>query len=460
MTALLVTLIAAGTLAFGAVYPWAYGPLFVAAALIGLAGLWRHGIAGDMRPVAAGLLMVLAAAAVQVVPLPRPVLDTLSPSTVPVLSSYNLAFGNDATGWAALSIDPRRTYVALAAFGALSLYLLGLPALLGERAVRALPRALALFAVPLALFAIYTRERNNGLIYGIWRSLDGGGPDQAGPFINRNHFAGWMVMALCLMVGWLLGQAERSTPHDSVRRRPRGWIFSDDAGGVLLMATAVVLVVISVFWTISRSAIVSVGVASSVLAWLVITRRRLTPRQRGIVVVMLGAVLLAGVSWRGPDVLVRWFLDERSLLSRMDAWRDGWEVVRDFPLFGTGLNTYSAAMLFYQTRNPGFHMAQAHNDYLQLLAEGGLLVVIPAAAAAVFLARAVRRSVRAARGEGRGYWVRAAAAVGLLAIALQEIVEFSLQIPVNALLFCTLAAVALARDNIPRPKERPGAALS
>jgi hypothetical protein len=71
--------------------------------------------------------------------------------------------------------------------------------------------------------------------------------------------------------------------------------------------------------------------------------------------------------------------------------------------------------------------------------------------------------VRAARGEARGYWIRAGAAVGLLAIAVQEIVEFSLQIPANALLFCTLAAVALtpvSATTRARPAEAAGAEIA
>jgi len=141
--------------------------------------------------------------------------------------------------------------------------------------------------------------------------------------------------------------------------------------------------------------------------------------------------------------LVEWFQDDRSLFGRLDAWRDGWSVVRDFPVFGTGLNTYPTAMLFYQTPNRTEFVAQAHNDYLQLLAEGGLLVAIPAAIVIFLLARAINRNMRAARGEARGYWIRAGAAIGLLAIGVQEVFEFSLQIPANALLFCTLAAIAL-----------------
>ncbi|MGH9257341.1 MAG: O-antigen ligase family protein [Vicinamibacterales bacterium] len=469
MSTFVLTLIAAGTLAFGAVYPWAYLPLLAAAVVIGVMGLRRGGTSPALHHVAVSLLVLWAVAALQLIPLPPALVGTVSPSAPAIAGSYSLTFAGDAS-WLPLSIDPARTRVAVAAIGALGLYVIGLPALLTARGLRHFPCGLACVAMPLALFVIYTREHNNGLIYGFWQSLDGGGADQAGPFINRNHFGGWIVMSLCVMVGWLLGRIERAVPAGKAPARTS--IVSDDMGAVLLMGTVIVLGTISLFWVVSRSAIVSFGAATVVFAWLAIERRTMGSTQRTLVLAMLAVALLAGVSWRGLDTLVRWFLDERSLLSRIDAWRDGWDVVRDFPLFGTGLNTYSPAMLFYQTRNPEFHMAQAHNDYLQLLAEGGAMVAIAAAVTAGLLVRAIRQTLRAARIEAHGYWIRAGAAVGLMAVACQELVEFSLQIPANAFLFCTLAAIAItpvsaahtratvtSRGNIQLAKESAGAAL-
>ena len=209
------------------------------------------------------------------------------------------------------------------------------------------------------------------------------------------------------------------------------------------MGAAVLVIVISIFWAISRSAITGFAAGAVILAWLAVKRRRLHAGRRAIVLAAVATVGLAGIAWRGPAVLLGRFQDERNLLGRLDAWRDGWQVVRDFPLTGTGVNTYSDSMLFYQTRNRNFHLAQAHNDYLQVLAEGGLLVAIPAAIAAIVLVVAIRRNLRAAHGEARGYWIRAGAAVGMLSVAVQEVFEFSLQIPANTLIFSTLAAIAL-----------------
>jgi hypothetical protein len=64
------------------------------------------------------------------------------------------------------------------------------------------------------------------------------------------------------------------------------------------------------------------------------------------------------------------------------------------------------------------------------------------------------QNLRAARPESRGYWIRTGAAIGMAAVAVQEAVEFSLQIPVNALLFATLAAVALAPITPHAPDSR------
>ena len=76
-----------------------------------------------------------------------------------------------------------------------------------------------------------------------------------------------------------------------------------------------------------------------------------------------------------------------------------------------------------------------------------------AAAAVMCLVVAIRRNLKAARHESRGYWIRAGAAVGLVGIAVQETVEFSLQIPANAFLFCTLAAIAMVPiGNQSRPQ--------
>ena len=187
-----------GAFAFGAVYPWAYLPLFFAAATIGVTGIMRRGIVPALRPVAVGLVVLWATVAIQLIPLPAAVVNTISPSLRSVASTYDLGFAADAR-WLRLSIEPALSRTALIALGALGLYVLGLPSLLNGRDVRRIPRGLALIVVPLALFAIFSREHNNGLIYGFWRPRDATSPGvpvwtdvtvTATSVQKRNAFAG------------------------------------------------------------------------------------------------------------------------------------------------------------------------------------------------------------------------------------------------------------------------------
>jgi O-antigen ligase len=108
-------------------------------------------------------------------------------------------------------------------------------------------------------------------------------------------------------------------------------------------------------------------------------------------------------------------------------------------------------MMVYQTGEKRLHYQEAHNEYLQIAVEGGLLIGVPALIAIGVFIRDVRRRFREAPKRGTTYWLRVGAAVGLVSIALQSLVEFSLQMPGNAALFAAVAAVALHRSPNLRP---------
>ena len=91
---------------------------------------------------------------------------------------------------------------------------------------------------------------------------------------------------------------------------------------------------------------------------------------------------------------------------------------------------------------------EAHNDYLQLLVEGGWLIAVPALVLMGLFAWQVRSRFREGRDDRTGYWIRLGAVTGIIAIAFQEIVEFSLQMPGNAAFFTILCAIALRQASI------------
>jgi O-antigen ligase len=106
-------------------------------------------------------------------------------------------------------------------------------------------------------------------------------------------------------------------------------------------------------------------------------------------------------------------------------------------------------MLIYQTGDREVMYAQAHNDYVQAAAEGGLLVGLPALFVAIFLVRQIVHRLRTAEDDPMSGWIRMGAIAGLAGIAAQSFVDFSLQIPGNLVLFVLLLAIAIHRPARP-----------
>ena len=202
---------------------------------------------------------------------------------------------------------------------------------------------------------------------------------------------------------------------------------------------------VSLVFTMSRSGIMSLVLALTVSSiWA--ARRQSGRSRRVLVPATVALVLVVAVSLGGGvDAVEREFSSASwsDLEGRVGIWRDTVTIIRDFPLTGTGLNTYGVAMLGYQTYNPSVRWVEAHNDYLQLVAEGGVLLVVPVGIAFFILVREVRRRFREGGDDPMTYWLRAGAVTGLVALGLQSLVDFSLQMPGNAVLFVTLWAIAI-----------------
>jgi O-antigen ligase len=215
---------------------------------------------------------------------------------------------------------------------------------------------------------------------------------------------------------------------------------------------------LSLVLTMSRSGMMAFVASLVITGWLVARVFDSRPQRIGAGI-CLAAVVVVVVGWAGPDVIASRFssADWGEFNSRRGAWLDALGVTRDFPVAGTGANTYWAAALFYQRHELTHYFAQAHNDYLQVAAEGGLLLTLPALVCVTLFVRDVVRRMGDERGT-TAWWLRAGAVTSLIAIALQESVDFSLQMPGNAALFAAVCAIALHRPP-PTTRRTPSSPL-
>src|SRR5579885_634073 len=143
-------------------------------------------------------------------------------------------------------------------------------------------------------------------------------------------------------------------------------------------------------------------------------------------------------------------ISEPDLASRLGYWRDSIPLIRDFPVLGIGLGGFQD--LFPRYQSPPWSplsVREAHNDYLELAADTGLL------GAALLLWFGLSATIRICRGLRTAppevLPVVGALMVGLGAIAFQELSDFALQIPANAVLFAIFLALAMRLAGGVRP---------
>jgi O-antigen ligase len=283
----------------------------------------------------------------------------------------------------------------------------------------------------------------HGLMYWRWRPIDEG-PPPFGPYVNRNHFATWGVMAAPLCIGYLTAHATAHHGAGTMAAWRRRVVAVLDARAALLLAAAALLIV-AIAASLSRSGLIGLGAALASAAALAYRRTgsTLTRSARpAIFMVALGALAALAVLVRvGPAAIAgRFATSEVALVDRLTIWRDTLAVLRDFWLTGTGAGTYQTAMIVYQRSSPGVLFNQAHNHYLQVIAEGGLLIGIPVFLALGTFAREAWLALEEDRSGLR--WVRLGAIAGLIGVSVQSLLETGLTTPANTALAAVLAAIA------------------
>jgi hypothetical protein len=339
----------------------------------------------------------------------------------------------------------------VALFLAFAVLLLGAAQMISARGARALVERLTIVAVLLALAGIVQKPLYAGRIFGFWTPEQEGMP--FGPFVNRNHFAGWMLLALPPALSLFAAGIAHAMHGIRPGWRARVlWLSSPEASVLILLAAGILVMSLSLVMTMSRSGMTALALAILMTGGFIV-RGGGSRTRRATTWAYLVLLVAVAVAWAGTDAIVARFAqtDWSEFDTRRGAWTDAWDIARMFPIAGTGLNTYGTATLVYQRHDLAQHYAQAHSDYLQLAAEGGVMLVVPALAAMIFFVRDIGRRFRQDEPGSTAWWLRSGAVTALVAVALQESVDFSLQMPGNAALFAVVCAVALHQS---RPARR------
>jgi hypothetical protein len=454
--ALLILLIAASYLLLAGGRPWLLGPLFGLAVVTALLAPRRtFAFPRQDRALDLALIALALGVAIQLAPLPAAVVNLVSPNAARVKAALQFGAGAPMPFWTTLTIDPQRTLQALAtlALGILTFWIARGTFGAGG-STRIMCRALALMAAAAAIAAVLQKAITPRLLmFAVAPEARSASP--FGAFTNRNHFAAWLLLMATPVIGYLIA---RIRIHTSGSRRFREFLQGFLASGAVMTAMSAVVTVGVLLLTLSRSAVIGLGVAA-LTAWrfgrpkMRFERTTLPARLGGAGVLFLVSMIFIDIDGWATRLEESFATD--GLFGRTTIWRETLPIIGNFWLTGAGAGTYPEVMTQYQqtrmfvgSMQRWAHFNNAHSHYLQLAAEGGMLLLIPALAALATLTTLARRAIRADKGEM--FWVRVGAAAGLAGLAAQSVFEVSLTMPANAVLCGLLAGLLLYRREGPR----------
>jgi O-antigen ligase len=161
------------------------------------------------------------------------------------------------------------------------------------------------------------------------------------------------------------------------------------------------------------------------------------------------AVVFGALYFGGEDALSRLVGTVNSddpTTGRAHFWRGTAGIIKDHPLLGTGLGSFGSVYPLYDTANGTYRLEQAHNDYLQILSDAGVVGGLLGLAFVVTLFWVALRRMQSHDPFRRG--VALGALGGCVGALVHSFFDFTLHTTANALLFLVLAALATANGRV------------
>jgi O-antigen ligase len=420
-------------LAFGTVEVWAVA--IFAALVLALVALWSVKAVLDKR---------------LVIKIPTLAVPFAALVVCGIVQSLQITRGGESSS---LSLDAEATRAAATMLFLLFVsFIVASNFLVSHNTLKLLATFLIVYGLAMAVFAIVQHLTWSGRLYWV-RPVTVGGAGYGGPFVNRNHFAGYMEMLIPISVALALtravGRELRLFCGFSAAMMGIAEIASLSRGGIISLTGALLFISAMAPW-IRKS--MPRGMAIG------FRREQLDEREpkklwgsiRSLVfspvlsILLIAFAIIAGVFWvdAGGGLATRVANDSLTgggPTSRWGIWSDTVSMIQAHPVLGVGLGAYKTAYPLFGRGDGSLLVDYTHNDYLQLIADCGIVGGAIALVFLVVLFRSVRRCVDATNPVSRA--VSLGCAGGLFAMLIHSLFDFNLQVPSNALLFLILLSV-------------------
>jgi O-antigen ligase len=310
---------------------------------------------------------------------------------------------------------------------------------LERREMRRLAMVFVTVACLEAVLGVLQAGSAQGSAFSLGNPYGGGGA--TGTYINKNHFASLMAMALPVVVAlWAIELLPAVTHRGEVlREHPR---HADMKFALRALFSAIVVVLLLALLLSRSRAGIGAGFLAFGLAIFALVWRAATMQVKAALAVVAATAILFGAYIGLTPVLERFAPDTVSLEyeGRAALTIATLQAALDFLPFGSGLGTFADVFRHYQSgRLVGF-ADHAHNDYAEIILElgvAGMAVIVLLGVAYVARWRSVLRDRRSRRMR----FLRIAAGLGMLAMLVHAAFDFNFHIPANAIAFSMLAGM-------------------
>lgn len=328
-----------------------------------------------------------------------------------------------------ISLDPFATQISALHFLALGIFFSAALALTGSaKRMQRVVSVLAIFGFIFAFFAILQAVLSPTKIYGVYETRTG---TPFGSFVNRHNFAAYMEMTLGLPLGLMFV----------------GGIKKDKR---LLYITAIALMGIALLLSGSRGGFVAL-LAELIFLVIITTKSRGAAQialKIGLAVALVAAIVVGSIFVGGESSLTRFvetISSENVTTDRSHIWSVTLDVIKNNPIFGAGLGAFGVAYTQYDSMSGLERVEQAHNDYLQVLSDAGIVGLLLGGFFIFWLFRRGIANLKTDNVFRRGVVVGALA--GCFAIFVHSIFDFVLHTTAISVLFLVLAALVVSAGN-------------
>ena len=453
------TFLAFTPLAFGTSELWSmtYAQAFILCGftcyLLALGGdkqrVWHH--PPGLVPLILFCFYVLA----QLAPLPPGMIRLFSPTAGEIYS--NTVWLIEPGAWMPLSLAPKTTLLEFFRFSSCVVLYIFTIQLLADRVY--LSRTiflLAALASGIALLAILQKFTSPDAIYWM-REIREGSP--MGPWVNRNHFAGFMEMALPVLIVLFLYYRPKVRYKSGWRKKITMFFAVPESNLHILLGFGAILIGVAIFLSLSRSGITGMSLSLILLIFFLEHKNYGTKNFLFVLTLVLAVVL--GVCWFGWQPIIERFdhLVDDSLRvtdARPEVWLDVLRIIRDFPLFGAGFGSFLAVYPAYRTLPGHAIFDHAHNDYLELFTDGGIIGAVLVCCFLYVLFRDVRQIVLQRR-DPYAQLLTYGVFCGLFAMLVHSVTDFNLHIGANGFYFffyCALLVSVASTRRLPKPRHK------